>query len=184
MRQCASQAVWTSSALPRKRREFDGEPVDRPIAALGRADDDAIEIGQRFQRKLGEVLSMRVAMKRTIDVRSRVRDHLDLADLEFRPFGVTRAGCLAAEIIADDRRGESFVGDHAVLDGVAQVDEAGGFGRRIGHRLNVASARRAGELACKTAVSQDSRSGGLQTAVTIGRRFVNRRSLMLVPRYR
>ena len=65
-------------------------------------------------------------MEGAVDVRPRVRDHLDLADLEFRSFGVTRARGFAAEIIANDRRGQTFVGDHAVLDGVAQVDEACG----------------------------------------------------------
>jgi hypothetical protein len=40
---------------------------------------------------------VRVAMERTVDVSSCVRDHLDLADLEFRPLRVTRARRLTAQ---------------------------------------------------------------------------------------
>jgi hypothetical protein len=34
-------------------RELDRDPVDRALAPVGRADDDAIKIGQRFQREIG-----------------------------------------------------------------------------------------------------------------------------------
>ncbi len=58
-------------------------------------------------------------MEGAVEIRSGVRDHLDFPDLEFGSRGVTRAGRFAAEVIANDRRGEPFVSDHAVLDGVA-----------------------------------------------------------------
>src|ERR1051325_3848712 len=62
-------------------------------------------------------------MEGTIEIGPRVRDHLDLADLEFGPGGVTRPGRFAAEIIANNRRRQAFVSYHPVLDRVAEVDE-------------------------------------------------------------
>src|SRR5687767_11572180 len=71
-------------------------------------------------------------MEWAVDIRASVRDHLDLANLKLRSFRVTGARSLAAEIIANDRRGEPFVGNHPVLDGVAQIDEAAGRFRHAG----------------------------------------------------
>src|SRR5947207_1498988 len=62
-------------------------------------------------------------MKRRIEIRSRVCDHFDFADLEFSPRRVAGAGSLATEVIANDRRGQAFISYHPVFDDVAQVDE-------------------------------------------------------------
>src|SRR5262249_40850784 len=59
----------------------------------------------------------------------------DLADLELGAGGVERTRGLAAEVIADDRRGQPFVGDHPILDGMADVDQLGCGGLIHGHFL-------------------------------------------------
>ena len=51
-----------------------------------------------------------------------VADHLDLADLEFGALGITLSGLHAADVIADHRGGQAFVCEHAVFDGVTQLD--------------------------------------------------------------
>ena len=104
-------------------RDVDRQPVDRAIPAVGQADDDAIKIGKRFEFQLGKVFATGIAMEGRIQIGASVRDHFDLADLEFGPGRITCARRFAAEVIANDRRGKTFVSYHPVLDGVAQVDE-------------------------------------------------------------
>jgi hypothetical protein len=62
-------------------------------------------------------------VKGTIQVCTRVRDHLNLPDLKFCARRIARPRFCAAEVVADDRGGEAFVCYQAVLDGMAQVDE-------------------------------------------------------------
>jgi hypothetical protein len=59
----------------------------------------------------------------TIQISARVRDHLDLADVEARAFGIVFFGGFAGEEIADHGRRQSLIGDHSVYDGVAQIDQ-------------------------------------------------------------
>src|SRR5262249_30728782 len=56
---------------------------------------------------------------------SGVGDHLDPADVELGARGVVRAGLLPAEVVADERGRQTLVGDHAVLDNVADVHQHG-----------------------------------------------------------
>ena len=91
---------------------------------LGRAPDhDGLQIGQRLERQLRQVLAVGVAVERRVDVGAGVGHHLDLADLELDPGGVARARGLPAQEVADDRPREAGVGRHAVLDGVAEIQE-------------------------------------------------------------
>src|SRR2546430_12438899 len=99
--------------------------VERAPVALGRADHDCFQISHRLERIVPDILPAVVPMKRSIDVRPRVRQHLDLAHLEGRAGTVTDARRVARQPIAYHRSRETRVGDHAVLDRVAQVDEAG-----------------------------------------------------------
>ena len=62
-------------------------------------------------------------MERAVDVRARVRDHGDLADVELGLAAVVRARLRAAQMIADDRRRQALVGDHAVFDRVTEIDQ-------------------------------------------------------------
>src|SRR5688500_6449478 len=62
-------------------------------------------------------------MKRTVDVGPRVRDHLDFANLELGTGRILCSRCLTTEPVTDDRRRESFIRDHAVLDGVTDIDQ-------------------------------------------------------------
>src|SRR6185436_17940321 len=65
-------------------------------------------------------------MERTVDVSARVGDHLDLADLKFRPWGILGARGFPAKPVADYRRRESLVRHHSVFDGMANVDQSPG----------------------------------------------------------
>src|SRR5438128_5223247 len=62
-------------------------------------------------------------MKRTVEISSRVGHHLDLADLKLGARRVAIFRLFAAEVIRDDRRRQTLVGDQAVLDCVTEVDE-------------------------------------------------------------
>jgi hypothetical protein len=63
-------------------------------------------------------------VERRVEVGTGVGHHLDPADVELGARRVVRAGCLAAEVVADDRRRQAAVGDEAVFYGVADVDES------------------------------------------------------------
>src|ERR1041385_5422261 len=62
-------------------------------------------------------------MKGAIDIGSRVGDHLDLADVKFRSFSIVATRFLTRKKITNDRSRKSLIGDHAMFDFMAQVDE-------------------------------------------------------------
>src|SRR4051812_8748096 len=101
-----------------------GQAVDRSLASL-RADDDTVEVRERGERKLGEIFTVGVTVEGAVHVRTGVRHHLDLADVELRTRGIALARCLTTEVVTYDWRGQSLVRHHPVLDGVTHVDEAG-----------------------------------------------------------
>jgi hypothetical protein len=76
-------------------------------------------------------------MERRIDVGAGIGEQLDLADLKGRTRRVASGRGVAREPIADDRRGKTAVGDHAVLDLMTQIDQA----RRHGSRSAAATSR-------------------------------------------
>jgi len=85
-------------------------------------DDYALDRRQVLQRQLGNVDAVCITVKRTVDVRPRIGDHLDLSNLEFGSRLVPRSRIDATEPIADNRRREVLVSDHSVFDDVAQID--------------------------------------------------------------
>ena len=62
-------------------------------------------------------------MEGRINIRPRVRDHLDLANVEFRTASIMGSRSFAAQVVADDRRRQAFVGHHPVFHSVAQIDQ-------------------------------------------------------------
>ena len=84
-----------------------------------------IGAGKLFQPEPGEVDAVGVAVEGRIEVGAGVGDHLDLADVELGAGCVSLARGLAGEVIADDRRGQAFVGNETVFDGMAEIDEHG-----------------------------------------------------------
>ena len=84
--------------------------------------DNPIQIDQSFKADARKVLAVRVAMERGVQIGARVGDHIDPADLKFGARLVSIPRILAAQIIANDRRGKSLISDEPVLDRVAQVD--------------------------------------------------------------
>jgi hypothetical protein len=75
------------------------------------------------QIELGQVFAIGEAMEWAVEIGAGVGHQLDLADLELGTLGVDLARRLAAEEIADDWRRQALVGDHAVLDRMAHVDQ-------------------------------------------------------------
>ena len=60
-----------------ERVRIDRQPIfERP------PDDQPFKVGQRFQRQLGQILAIGVAMERAVDIGAGVGDHVDPADLE------------------------------------------------------------------------------------------------------
>ncbi len=108
-----------SANVARAERHFiDGRPARRVDA-----HDETFKIRNRLEWKLGQVLSVLVAMKWAVDIGAGVADHLDLADLEIVARRIALARLFATHPVADERRGQALVGNHAVFNGVADVDE-------------------------------------------------------------
>src|SRR5581483_8592466 len=59
------------------------------------------------------------------EIRARVSDHLDLADVELRARSIVRAGLFPAEEIADERCRQTLVGYHAIFDDVTDIYQHG-----------------------------------------------------------
>ena len=87
------------------------------------SDHDAVQIGQSLEGKLRQVRAMGVAMKRRVEIGAGISHHFDLADLEFRPVGVQGSRLLSAEKVANERRRQPPISDHAIFDRVAQVNQ-------------------------------------------------------------
>src|SRR5206468_2017038 len=66
--------------------------VEPSLGARARADDDSLQIGHSFERIVPDVLPAAEAVERSIDVRPRIPEQLDLPDLEGR---ARRVACAA-----------------------------------------------------------------------------------------
>jgi len=64
-------------------------------------------------------------VERRVEVGAGVRNHLDLADVELGARSVMRPGLLPAEEIADEGCRQILVGNHAVFDDMANIDQRG-----------------------------------------------------------
>ena len=71
-----------------------------------------------------EIDAVRISMVGSVEVRPRVRDHVDAPDLKLRPWRVDAPRRLARHVVADDRRRQSLVRDHSALDRVTEIDAA------------------------------------------------------------
>src|SRR5437879_3220803 len=71
--------------------------VEPSLGARARADDDSLQIGHSFERIVPDVLPAVEAVERSIDVRPRIREQLDLPDLEGRARRVAGARRVARE---------------------------------------------------------------------------------------
>ena len=85
--------------------------------------DHAIKVGQRTQRQLGQILSVVISMKRTVEVGAGIRHHLDFPNLKLSARRVMLLRLFATKEITNDRRGQAFIGDQAIRDRVAEVYE-------------------------------------------------------------
>src|SRR5689334_7414237 len=93
------------------------------FSLLGATHDHAVEIRTRVDINTREILPARVPVKRAVEIRSRIRHHLDLHDMKLRPGRVMRGRIFTTEEIADHRRGQTFVSDHPVLDRVTHINQ-------------------------------------------------------------
>ena len=122
--------------------------IEGAARTVGRPDHDTVQVGDRFQGKVGDVLRVVEAVKGGVDIRPRVGEHVDLAHLERRTRAIAGARSVAGKPVADRGRREAGVGDHPVLDRVAQIDEPGSRGRHgalgDGGDARSGAARRAG----------------------------------------
>jgi hypothetical protein len=103
-----------------ERRGVDATPAERG------AEHDPLEVRNRFERQASEIRLAFEPVRRRVEVRAGVRDHLDPADVELGPRRVGSPRVRARQVIADDGRREAGVGDETVVDGVREVDEGHG----------------------------------------------------------
>ncbi len=101
----------------------DGRPG--PLAA---ADDGARNGGDRIEREPGKVPPTAVAMGGRVEVGARVRCELDGCDRELDARCIVLVGLFEGHVRADPGGGDARVRDHAVGDGVAEVDSSHGGG--------------------------------------------------------
>jgi len=97
-------------------------PVDRPGRGPGHPDHHAVEVGHPGEREGGEVGAVAVPVERAVEVGARVPHHRDPVDGELGARRVVGARLLPGQVHADLGARQPRVGDHAVPDGMAQVD--------------------------------------------------------------
>ncbi len=102
---------------------FEITGLDRSLLLALSSEQHAIQVRDRLQFKLRQIISLRVTMKRSIELSAGIRHHFDLADLKFRAFAVVLPRLFPAQKITNNRRGQAFVSDEAVLDRVTEIDE-------------------------------------------------------------
>src|SRR6185369_6103300 len=62
-------------------------------------------------------------MKRTVEICTRIRHHLDLSDVKFRSRRVTTLRLFTAQVIRNHGRWKTFVSDHSMLDAVGNIHQ-------------------------------------------------------------
>src|SRR6185369_5739195 len=87
------------------------------------ANDDTWNVGDRLEHEFGEIRAVRISVERTVEICAGVGDHVDPPDLEGRTVVIICGGTLALPEVADMRPRQAFVGDHAVFDHMAEVDD-------------------------------------------------------------
>jgi len=114
-----SPAGVNQDCLASQLNAFKGGFINSSLALALCSYNFAIQIRERRQFKLGQILASLISMKRTVEIGAGVGDHLDFADLELCPWRVMLTRLFAGKKVADDRCGQAFVCDQTVLDWVA-----------------------------------------------------------------
>jgi hypothetical protein len=116
-------------AIPTGSQQNSGTPdvvcVERFQPDRSRPDvqDERGKVRAALQGECREVVSIAVAVGWCVQIRARVADHLDASDGELGTFGVHGRRLLEAEVFVDQWSWQAGVGDHPVLDDVAQIDQ-------------------------------------------------------------
>ena len=87
---------------------------------------DRVDSGHTVERKARQVVPIGVAMKRHVQVRTRIGANFNLADLESGARFIDFLGRLTREVRADNRRWQPGVGHHSVRDDVTEINVAHG----------------------------------------------------------
>jgi hypothetical protein len=111
-----------------QRFDFEGASIGRQMHQHSAQKRDAGE------RQLADVSPTFEAMKRCIDVRPRIRDHLDAADVKLGFIAVPFARIGAGEIVGDHRSREARISDHAGFNPVTEVNQLHGSSVMRGRR--------------------------------------------------
>jgi hypothetical protein len=96
--------------------------VDAPVTH--RIDEDAVKIDDALQRHGGEVVTVRIAVERCVEVGARIRDHTDTSDMELGAHRVVGPRFLPAQLIGDLGFGEARIHGHPSLDAVTEIHDA------------------------------------------------------------
>ena len=107
--------------VARQALELVGVEVDRRLPSP--VENNGRPTGHSIEGKLGEVVSIGIPMERNVEVGAGVRTHRDQADLERDPRSIDLFGGLPSQVIRNHGRGQTRVGNKAIGDDVAQIDE-------------------------------------------------------------
>ena len=96
-------SVRTSTACPASPANSSG--VRSIVAMPRRSRQTAGTVGHPLEREPGEIVTVRVAVERHVEIRAGVRAHRDEADVERRAWCVQLLGGLARQVGPDDGTG-------------------------------------------------------------------------------
>ena len=100
-----------------------GQGRGADLLADGAVDEDPGHVGDPRRVEPGQVVAVGEAVEGGVQVGARVRHHVDAPDLELVAGRVALVGRLPAEVVGDGGPRQPRVGDGAVGEDVAQVDD-------------------------------------------------------------
>jgi hypothetical protein len=83
----------------------------------------AVKVGDAVKRQASHIGGAGEAVERAVEVGAGVGHHPDAPDLELGAWPVAGGGGFPGQVVADLGSGQSRIGDHAVADLVAQLDQ-------------------------------------------------------------
>ncbi len=127
----AVEAGVDEDRSPGEIERSEGVGVDGGGRAGGRVDPHRRQVHQALEGQRREVRPVLPAVERAVHVRAGVAAQRDQVDLERHARGVSAGARGAIEDRVDLGHGQARIGDHAGLDGMAEIDDSRGHGASL-----------------------------------------------------